>query len=153
MDRGERGDRGPRRDEGVLAPPDFRDDDARGVERVLLSLSSRLSCALVLMRGDGTGALSLFPALRDRCFIFDGLITFSRVIGDDETDIAAAAGSGGPLILFGRILLLVSPNVKSFDELVGGATDGPEDIPLPVMSRAEGKVGCSRSTDFATAPS
>lgn len=109
MDRGERGERGPIRDEAEMAPLDFPDDDSRGVERARnegavgspLSLSLRLSCAPVLMRGDGTDDLSLFPAFRDRCFIFDGLITFSRMIGDDETDIAAAADSGGPLIVFG----------------------------------------------------
>mmetsp|Transcript_20963 Transcript_20963/g.44857 ORF Transcript_20963/g.44857 Transcript_20963/m.44857 type:complete len:382 (+) Transcript_20963:955-2100(+) len=105
-------------DDGVPPPLDFRDDDARGVERVgdvgvgclLLSLSSRLSREFVLTRGGAGGDLSLFPALRDRCFILDGLMTFSRVIGEEAA--AAAADSDVVLIPLERTLLGLSSKVK-----------------------------------------
>ena len=63
---------------------DFRDEDGddRADGRRLVS-SSRLSHGLSLIRGRTMGDWSDMPDLSERCFILDGLITFSLVMEDE----------------------------------------------------------------------
>lgn len=122
----ERGVEGPARrdDEGssTLSLLEWhRDDDARvdrGVVGCLLPLpSSRLSLglALIFMLVGATGDLIFLPFLRDLCFILDGLMTFSRVIGEED------ATAFEDLLLIGLELLL-SSKVKFLEFLIA---DGP----------------------------
>ena len=70
-------------------PLDFRRDERGGllvvgIFSLLLLLSSRLSrgLGLILTEGEIGDVLSLLPFLRERCFILEGLMTGSLVIGE-----------------------------------------------------------------------
>lgn len=79
------------RDEEEELPPPLPLRCEEATRDGLVLTSSRLSRGLGFMRGGVGGGAALGDAddrgvllRRDRCFILDGLMTFSRVIGDDD---------------------------------------------------------------------